>query len=119
LEVTRVCTNRELPAALTKDACSMLYGAAARKARQQQFERVLTYTRLSEPGTSLRAAGFKPVAISRGGTWNRSHRPRAAVADTGPKVRWERHFPENAGLQAARDPCHSQLSLFDPRARRS
>lgn len=90
VEVNRVCVRRDLSPALTWNGCSMLYGAAVREARRKGFLRVVTYTLETENGASLRAAGFVPVARSRGGSWNRKGRPREDVAPTCPKVRWER-----------------------------
>lgn len=55
-EVTRLATDG------TANACSCLYGAARRIARAMGYQRVLTYTRIVEPGTSLRAAGWRLVA---------------------------------------------------------
>src|SRR5437870_1633786 len=52
LEVLRVCTLG------TKNACSMLYGAARRIAKEMGYRRIVTYTLASEPGTSLRASGW-------------------------------------------------------------
>lgn len=90
VEVNRVCVRRDVPAALTWNACSMLYGAAAREAKRRRFETVLTYTLEDEAGTTLRAAGYVPVATTRGGPWGRKDRPRAVNAPTCRKVRWER-----------------------------
>lgn len=71
LEVNRCCTDG------TRNAASMLYGAAARAARALGYRRLVTYTLASERGTSLRAAGWHelwkdrrrlvvlPVAASR------------------------------------------------------
>jgi hypothetical protein len=56
LEVTRCTTDG------TKDACSMLYGAAARTAKDLGWGRIITYTQEGESGASLRAAGFVLVA---------------------------------------------------------
>ena len=44
LEVTRLCTNGE------KNACSFLYGAAARAAAAMGYKRIITYTLESENG---------------------------------------------------------------------
>lgn len=52
LEITRVCTLGH------DNACSKLYGALSRAAAALGYERVITYTLKSEPGSSLRAAGF-------------------------------------------------------------
>lgn len=90
IEVNRVCVKDCRPRDLVKNACSMLYGFACREAFQRGFRRVITYTLASERGTSLRAAGFRPVARSRGGSWSRKGRIRSAKTSTEPKVRWER-----------------------------
>ncbi len=55
LEVNRTCTDG------TKNANSMLYGAVRRAARAMGYRRVITYTQADEPGTSLRAAGYRRV----------------------------------------------------------
>lgn len=52
IEVRRLCTDG------TKDACSKLYGACARVAREMGYRKIITYTLISEPGTSLRASGW-------------------------------------------------------------
>lgn len=91
VEVNRVCV-RELAAApaLGWNACSMLYGAAAREARRRGFALAITYTLESEPGIALKAAGWKPAAVTRGGSWNRAGRPRVGKAPIVRKVRWEK-----------------------------
>lgn len=83
LEVTRCCTDG------TKNAASMLYGAAARAARALGYRRVVTYTLEVETGTSLRAAGWRVVWQTKGGSWSRQNRPRVDKAPTGPKTLWE------------------------------
>jgi len=52
LEVNRCCTDG------TYNACSMLYGAACRAAKALGYKRIFTYTRESEPGTSLKASNW-------------------------------------------------------------
>ena len=47
LEVTRLCTNG------AKNACSFLYGAAARAAAAMGYKRIITYTLESENGASF------------------------------------------------------------------
>jgi hypothetical protein len=65
LEVTRLCTDG------TKNACSMLYGASAREARKKGYAKILTFILQSEPGTSLRAAGWHLEAGKAGKPkWN-------------------------------------------------
>jgi hypothetical protein len=51
-EIVRTCTDG------TRNACSMLLGAARRAARAMGYRRILTYTLPEEGGASLRAAGF-------------------------------------------------------------
>ena len=70
LEVTRLCTDG------TKNACSFLYGCAARAAFALGYERIGTYIRLDEPGTSLVAAGWKHMGFTDAGSWDRLSRPR-------------------------------------------
>lgn len=83
LEVTRCCTDG------TKNAASMLYGAASRAARALGYKRLITYTLKEEAGTSLIAAGWKALYDTRGGTWNRSGRPRVDKHPMGQKTLWE------------------------------
>lgn len=66
LEVTRLCTDG------TKNVCSFLYAAAARRARREGYERIITFILEGEPGTSLRAAGWKLEKEKAGKpSWNR------------------------------------------------
>lgn len=81
-EVTRVCTTG------ARNACSMLLGACRRGAVALGYTRLLTYTLTSEPGASLRAAGWREVARVRGRGWNCPSRPRRA-AKIHDKRRWE------------------------------
>lgn len=69
-EVTRLCTDG------TKDACSFLYGACARAAFALGFKRIGTYILASEPGTTLRAAGWRLIGERGGGSWSVPSRPR-------------------------------------------
>lgn len=83
LEVTRCCTDG------TKNAASKLYAAAWRAARAMGYKRLITYTLVDEPGTSLIAAGWRCVGKTRGDTWNRKSRPRVDLHPTGQKLLWE------------------------------
>jgi hypothetical protein len=82
-EVTRLCTDG------TRNACSKLYGAAWRVARELGYRRLGTYTLPDEGGASLRAAGWRLVGEAGGGTWSRSDRPRVDQAPTDTKWLWE------------------------------
>jgi len=92
LEVTRLCTDRRLGDALRRNLVSMLLGRAARQARELGARRLITYTLQSESGASLRASGFRPESLSRGGRWARPSRPRADGPELGPKRRWAREL---------------------------
>lgn len=66
-EVNRTCTDG------TRNANSMLYGAAWRAARAMGYTRMLTYTQADESGASLRAAGFLRVKeLPARGSWAES-----------------------------------------------
>ena len=83
LEVTRCCTDG------TKNASSMLYGAARRAAWALGYKRLITYTLKSESGVSLRAAGWHVIGEAGGGTWNRPNRPRVDTHPIEQKILWE------------------------------
>lgn len=83
LEVTRLATDG------TRNACSLLYSAAARAARALGYQRVLTYVLSSETGVSLKASGWRRVADTSGGSWSRPSRARQDKHPTEAKVRWE------------------------------
>lgn len=84
LEVTRLCVQEgEL------GVCSQLYGAAWRAARALGYRRLVTYTLASEPGTSVKAAGFRLVAEVRGRSWHCRARPRVDRQPLQDKLRWE------------------------------
>lgn len=85
LEVSRVATNG------TPNACSALYGAAARTAKAMGFARIQTYTLASESGTSLKAAGWVMDGQTSGGDWNTpKRRGRRTDQPQEPKHRWTR-----------------------------
>ena len=75
LEVARLCTDG------THNACSMLYGACARIAKEMGFRKIQTYILESESGTSLKASGWKLEETGAGKpTWNGSKRQAARNA---------------------------------------
>ena len=82
-EVTRVATDG------TANACSMLLGAAARAAKAMGFDTIQTYTLEEESGSSLRAAGWKATAVTKGREWKHTAGSRRTDQPNGPKVRWE------------------------------
>ncbi len=83
LEVTRLCTDG------TRNACSFLYGAAARAAFALGYRRIGTYTLPEEGGASLRATGWKLIGERGGGSWSVPSRPRVDKHPTQVKMLWE------------------------------
>ena len=63
-EVTRLCTDG------TANACSFLYGAAARAAKALGFRRIQTYILAEETGVSLKAAGWQFERLSHPVGWH-------------------------------------------------
>lgn len=100
-EVTRLCTDG------TPNTCSMLYGAAARAAKALGYSSIITYTLASEPGVSLRAAGWSPDGVvAAASTWSRPSRSRVqtdlfgeAQRPTEAKQRWRKHLAPGAPNQ--------------------
>lgn len=99
VEVKRVCTDG------TRNACSILYGRAARIAKDMGYKRIITYTLKEEGGASLRASGWDVDAEGVGGKngWNVPSRPRivhemtlfgevSASYPLGEKIRWIKHL---------------------------
>lgn len=85
LEVNRCCTDG------ARNACSMLYGAAWRAAKELGYRKLITYTLPEEGGASLRAAGWTLIGERGGGNWNTPARPRidTDAALRGQKLLWE------------------------------
>ena len=90
IELIRVCSLGD------RNACSQLYGALCRAAKALGFRRAVTYTLATEPGVSLRAAGFERVAEVRAREFH-GGRARYVTNLFGEeerpvegKVRWER-----------------------------
>lgn len=82
-EVTRLCTDG------TRNACSFLYGAAARAAFALGFTRIGTYILASEDGTTMRAAGWRKIGETKGGSWSRPSRERSDKHPIEPKQLFE------------------------------
>lgn len=97
-EITRLCV---VDGHSHLHVCSNIYGRCIRVARELGWERIITYTLESEPGTSLRASGFTVAAAVRAeATWSTPSRIRVQTVVTlfgdeekrnaGAKTRWER-----------------------------
>lgn len=69
-EITRLCTDGY------KNACSFLYAACVRIAKEMGYKKVITYILITENGASLKAAGWIEQGICGGGNWNVKSRPR-------------------------------------------
>lgn len=74
LEVTRLVTDG------TPNACSALYGAAARSGKTLGYCRIQTYILDTELGTSLRASGWVDEGAAGGGSWFRENDPTHSSA---------------------------------------
>lgn len=85
-EVTRLVSNG------TKNACSILYAAAARACDAMGFSRIQTYVLDSEPGTSLKASGWELDGTVRGRPWEHTTGPRRTDQPTCDKQRWVKNF---------------------------
>ncbi len=83
LEVSRVATDG------VRNGCSMLYGACRRAAFALGYRRLVTYVLDTEPGTSLRAAGWRCAGKVRGKPWNTPRRPRVDRHPIRDRYRWE------------------------------
>lgn len=86
IEITRCCV---LEGEQYRNGSSMLYARARRIAQAFGYTRVVTYNLPSESGASLRGAGFRVVARTKGGSWDRKKRRRSDDHPTCPKNRWE------------------------------
>lgn len=82
-EVTRLCTDG------TRNACSFLYGAAARAAFALGFKRIGTYILASENGATLKAAGWRMIGEVKGRSWTTPSRPRVDKHPTQDKLLFE------------------------------
>ena len=99
-EVTRVCIDPDLHAAIEAEmgekppVASMLYGAARRAAQAIGYRSVLTKSLDEESSTSIKAAGFEFIGMTKAESWDRVHRPRTDKAPVVPKKRWRIELTE-------------------------
>ena len=85
LEVNRCCTDG------TKNACTMLYGAAQRAAALG-YKRLVTYTLASEPGTSLRASNWECDGPAGGTHWTGKRYANSTTTVGEMKTRWRKEL---------------------------
>ena len=83
LEVNRLCTDG------TKNACSMLYSASWRVAKNLGYKKLITYILSEETGASLKASNWKCIGEAGGGSWNCENRPRVDKHPTQKKIKFE------------------------------
>lgn len=62
-EINRLCTDG------TRNACSMLYGACCRVAKEMGYHKIVTYILQSENGASLKASNFVCEGKAGGMKW--------------------------------------------------
>lgn len=105
IEANRVCTDG------TKNACSFLYGACARIAKELGYNKIVTYILETEQGTTLKASGWKQATLaSGGGSWDSPTRPREDTQitlfgevkkyETCKKIRWEKQLRRESNASA-------------------
>lgn len=82
-EVTRCATDG------TSNACSKLYRACWRICAAMGYKRLVTFTLQTEPGASLRGAGFRCLGTTPGNSWSVRSRPRVDHHPLQVKMRWE------------------------------
>ena len=83
LEVTRLCTDG------TQNACSFLYGVAAKAVFALGYSKIGTYTLPDEGGASLRASGWKLIGERGNSSWDRAGRSRPNEKSVSTKLLWE------------------------------
>lgn len=86
LEIYRNCTDG------TTNACSKLYGACLRIAKNMGYKKVITYTLQSENGASLKASNFICEGEAGGMAWTGSRKRNYFVSPRELKNRWAVYF---------------------------
>lgn len=86
LEINRLCTDG------TRNACSILYGACARIAKNMGYKRVITYILKSENGASLKASNFICEGEAGGEMWTGKRSGRDNGVPKEKKTRWAKYF---------------------------
>ena len=70
----------------------MLYGAACRAAKALGYKRIITYTRESEPGTSLKASNWLCDGRAGGTHWTGRRYEQVEMQLDEMKVRWRKEL---------------------------
>ena len=88
LEINRLCTTGY------RNACSTLYGACVRIAREMGYHKVITYILARENGASLKASNFVCEGEAGGEIWTGS-RKRDNGVPREKKTRWVYYIKKN------------------------
>ena len=86
LEINRCCTDG------TRNACTKLYGASCRAAQALGYKRIYTYTRESEPGTSLKASNWICEGKAGGTHWTGKRYEQQKIEVDELKIRWRKNL---------------------------
>ncbi len=93
LEVVRLVSDG------TKNACSILYAAAARVGKELGYCRIQTYILEDEPGTTLKASGWIYEGVAGGGQWKHTDgKARRTDQPTGKKGRWAKSLNDRSDV---------------------
>lgn len=84
-EINRLCTDG------TYNACSMLYGACARVAKEMGYKKIITYILESENGASLKASNFICEGVAGGTKWT-GKRDKGQDIPAELKTRWSKEL---------------------------
>lgn len=85
LEINRLCTDG------ARNACSKLYGACSRIAKEMGYRKVITYILQSENGSSLKASNFTCEGEAGGKIWT-GKRCRDNGVPQELKTRWVKYL---------------------------
>ena len=111
IEINRLCTDG------TRNACSLLYGACCRIAKEMGYRKIITYILASENGASLKASNFTCEGEAGGEIWT-GERERDNVVPRELKTRWVRVLNPDAKaapeiVKEENEEEFAQASLFD------
>lgn len=84
-EINRLCTDG------TRNACSMLYGACCRIAKEMGYSQIITYILESENGASLKASNFVCEGKAGGTHWT-GKRNKGQPIPAEMKTKWSRQL---------------------------
>lgn len=111
IEINRLCTDG------TRNACSLLYGACCRIAKEMGYRKIITYILTSENGASLKASNFTCEGEAGGEIWT-GERARDNGVPRELKTRWVRVLNPDAKaapeiVKEENEEEFAQANLFD------